>query len=110
MKTPTGMKSKENHPTFKSRYSQSEGILTHKVFLDFSCPLVCSKYLAIVTRYYLHLFSFDDGINDVLRSNNAILYLGGVLLLLFIMLVLGRFNSLEQRVRIMMIYIRKNSF
>ena len=34
-----------------------------------------------------------------MRSNNAILYFGGVLLLIFIMVVLGRFNSIEQRVR-----------
>ena len=54
----------------------------------------------VIQFIYFFDNSFDDGINDVLQSNNIILYFGGVLLLIFIMLVLGRFNSIEQRVRL----------
>ena len=44
------------------------------------------------------LSSFDEGIDDAVMSNNIVLYIGAAWLVIYVMVVLGRFNTLDQRV------------
>ena len=48
---------------------------------------------------FLFNFSFDDELTSVIQSNYAILLIGFGFIFVYIALVLGRFNIVEQRVR-----------
>ena len=45
------------------------------------------------------LFSYDDGIKNAVSSNMQMLFVGFVLIFIYIAAVLGRWNIIEQRVR-----------
>jgi hypothetical protein len=64
---------------------------------------VCTG-LTIVWYYHVIVFtldldfSYDDEINNTMTSNMAILFIGSCLIFIYIAVVLGRFNSVQQRV------------
>ncbi len=50
--------------------------------------------------YILFIFSYDDGIHDSVNSNYQVMFGGFSLIFIYIAFTLGKWNTLEQRVNI----------
>ncbi len=74
-----------------------EGVATRRyAFIYYMQRAVRAVHFPLLSA---SLFSFDDEITEAVNSNMSILAIGCCLIFIYIALVLGRFNALQQRVR-----------